>query len=178
MAQGLQVNGVPTLKTGTGSSGTLETLGYGVYDTCEIEFEDLDEPVFTDEWGGRLPEDEQMMGKVALVRVLLANFDEVVLAKVRNRSGTSADDATAGDLKAIGTFWGPGGSPVTGSIGNYFRLLVTSPIAALPYNFLAARLRGSYPVKLSTKFTRWALLFFCRPVVVSNVKVLFNRTTV
>ena len=102
----------------------------------------------------------------------LVFYDDTVLSTIRSRPAGALANAE-GTVGNAGTLWGGGGL--------YFRLLVLSPTDALPYNFLKARLRGSYPQKIGTRRTLWNLEFLALPYsgasgATANT-VLYNRTT-
>lgn len=169
MAMAINVNGEARVRTGTGAASALEDLGVS-QDGVSIGIRDHTSPVFTDSFGGPLgpPFDEQQFQQDAIIRMLLPFYDEAVLTKIRSRMG-----GTDGVQAASGALWGGG--------AKYFRLLVTSPVGALPWNFLTARLYESFEHKIGTKYTIWDLTFYAVPYTgvagVTSANVLWNRTT-
>lgn len=170
MATAIHVNGVCVVQTGTGADEALETLGVTV-DGADVEIIDQTYPVHVDTYGGTagVPFDEQTMLQMARIRVDLVHYDETVLAKLRPCLPNGVD----GTMPAAGALFGVGGS--------YRRLLLTSPIAGLPWNFLKARVDGSRQVRLGTKHNIWRMSFLALPysgsTVTSSGVVLYNRTS-
>jgi hypothetical protein len=165
----LHVNGVATVSVGTGGSGALELLGHSL-DGVGLEFQDMREPVYSDAGGGEnmLPIDYQEFGEVATIVGDMVIYDEAVLTKIRKRPGATAE----GLLSAPGRVMGPN--------GDFYRLLVTSPTEALPWNFPTSFLMRK-PIRLSTKRSIWRLQWFAfayiGPANSALGAVLYNRAT-
>jgi hypothetical protein len=174
------VNGVATLQVGTGTSRALETLGYGGPEGVQAIFRGYTDGIFTDASGPHVPEEEQTFSKDALIRVRLINFSEVILSKVRARMSLNGNDASAIqdggadvlDAGVNGALWL---ANTLAAGGGYFRLLITSPIALRPWNFIAARLLGEYETNLGTKNSEWTLVFYARPVFTIFGSVTYNK---
>jgi hypothetical protein len=167
MAEQIHVNGEAHLQVGTGSGGALQLLGVSV-DGVEGTIEDHTKPIMTDTFGPDVPFDEQQFLQTATVNAALVFYDDGVLGAIRGRaSGTDGEVGQAGQL------WGAGGL--------YFRLLITSPIGSLPYNFPHARMTGSWRHKEGTQKTIWNVSFFCVPYTgvagSTSGAVLYNRST-
>jgi hypothetical protein len=163
----IHVNGEARIRTGTGAAAALEFLGVSV-DGVDISIREHTEPVHTDTFGPSVPFDEQHFLQDAVISAQLVFYDEVVLAKIRNRmSGTDGVQGEAGAL------WGAG--------GKYFRLLILSPVEALPWNFPTARLMDAFEVKIGTRRSIWNLRFYAKPytgVAGTSAGVpLYNRVT-
>jgi hypothetical protein len=163
----LIVNGPSEIKTGTGSSSALESLGWGSAEGVDMELIEHFLPVHTDRSGDQVGADEQRNGVHAIIRTRLTDYTESVLAKLRVRSQGLTDDTTSNTPGAVGAFLGGGGL--------YHRLLITSTIAGTPFNFLTARLL-SEPTKarLGSKWTFWDVAWY---VYAPPGSVLYNRTT-
>lgn len=169
MSRTNHVSGECLLRTGTGGSNALEDLGYTV-DGVDLEFHRHTSDVKADTGGGEegVPVDVQEMGKEAFIRAQLVSYDEAVLAKIRK----DADETTEGGLATIGR--------LLGANGHLFRLLLTSPSEAVPWNFPTVYLHDSASVKLGTKRTIWNLTFRAIAYIgigTSKDVVLYNRTT-
>jgi hypothetical protein len=173
MAQTINVNGEAALwVAATTASTAISALGVTV-DGVEIELRDYTEPVFTDTYGPDVPFDEQQFLEDALIRAQLVFYDDAQLALIRSRPASILGTAE-GTVGNAGTLWGGNATKL------YFRLLVKSPTASLPYNFPNARLRNSASQKVGTRRTLWNLEFLALPYTgtagaVSGA-VLYNRT--
>lgn len=106
MAITIQVPGLVTVKVDTGSSNTLESLGY-TENGIEITRKKFFLPVHGDENGGDAgpPVDQQYMGELDIIRMLFTKWDEAIGLKVRPTlyGGTAGTPGTAGTLMFQGT---------------------------------------------------------------------------
>ncbi len=159
MAMTVVVPGPVLVRSGTGSAGALEDLGYSVNGIdVDEEMRTLDVP--GDEHGGEagIPIEEQYLGEFHILRMELSRFDTAVLAKI----GAKLRGGTTGTLGTMGTLFGASGS--------YYRILLLG--AAVTRNYLACRpLRISAPY--GTRYLRVMAEFLARP----SGGVLMNSTT-
>lgn len=160
MAEIVVVDGPAVIKTGTGGSDALETLGY-TEDGARVIEQILSIPVPGDQNGGPegIPIDIQYLGEIHIVQLVLTKWDTAIEAKVspKIKGGTAGQVGTAGLLYSADS--------------KAFRLLI-SPTAR-PRNYLAAIPMGSWDINKGTKFSRRVMEFQCLPVS----GVLYNSTT-
>ena len=164
MAAQLHVNGEALIKV----NAALDTLGVSV-DGVDIAIENHAEPVYPATYGPRMPFDEQYFGETARISFTLIFYDEAVLAPLRAIS----DNTTEGQIGTPGSLYG------ANSI--YKRLLITSPVASRPYNFLKARPVDAQRGRVGTRRTTWDMTWFAIPYSGSagdpDGTVLYNSTT-
>lgn len=166
MALAIVVNGEAQVKVGTGGSGALEVLGVSV-DGVTIKPRLFNDPVYTDTFGPKVAFDYQYFLEDAIITCDLVFYDQAVLEKLlaRKTGGTAGVLASAGRLM--------------GASGDFVRLLITSPIAGLPYNFLKAFFLDDQEVKLGTKRNIWRVTFQALPYTGAagdtNGTVVWNR---
>lgn len=140
-------------------------------DGVDVEIINHVAPVHTDTHGGTNgpPFDEQTFNQSFRVSCLLMFYDESVLAKIRGPWVT----ATAGTYVAMGSLFGAG--------SHYHRLLILSPTASLPFNFLTARVEGGMKKKLGTTASGWQITWFGYAyggaAGTTSGNVMFNTTT-
>lgn len=164
MATAVQVPGAALIKTGSGSSGALESLGYSI-NGVEITEEMLSEDVPGDQNGGEggPPIDIQDFGHIARIRMELSVWDFTVAGRLRSKlNGVSQ-----------------GVSPTPGSLifanSYHFRLLILPVTAGDAMNFLVATPREPHVINLGTKFARLIFEWIAYPPVGGGT--LWNTTT-
>lgn len=168
----VQVPGACLVKTNTGSTGALESLGYSI-NGVEVSEEMLTEDVPGDQNGGEggPPVDIQDFGHIARIRMELSVWDFTVAGKIRGRLNAATSSYTPTP--------GAGISPTPGTliVANilHFRLLLLPTIAGDAMNFLAAVPREPYAINLGTKFARLIFEWIAYPPVGGGT--LWNTTT-
>ncbi|MGD9644319.1 MAG: hypothetical protein AB7U73_01315 [Pirellulales bacterium] len=140
MANIVNVAGLAAIKVNTGGGSALELLGYS-RDGVSIAYQQFTIPVPGDENGGDAgpPIDEQYLGEIALIRMVLSKFDMAILKKVESRIRNGA--------------WGVPGSAGTLRLNttNSYRLVIHTPTD--PRNFPLAVPTGALETNKGTKYS-------------------------
>lgn len=173
MALSYIVTGAAIIKTGTGSAGALETLGYSE-DGVRIEFTKYKGELKSDVAGRMAPAELYEQGEIAWIRAKLTSMDMTVLEKIRRVGGAAGE----GDAAAIGRLSGT--NIVAGTAFDAYRLLIHTTTD--PYNFLTATLRDRQGVRLSTdpyqpELSWFAWAFIPGTATTTSGVDLYNRTT-
>lgn len=172
----VQYSGEAAVYAGVGSANAMQLAGVPSENGTRIELVDNTEQVYTDTYGPYVPFDEQHFLQHAIIRFELVNYVEAVVMRMRSRPWLPGGDAgtTEGRQADAGMLWGAG--------GKYFRLFIASPVLALPWNFLSARVLDALPFNVGTRVTRWN--FVCKALPYSGITgrvsqntsaILFNR---
>lgn len=144
----IHVDGPAHIKIASPNTGSLENLGYTM-NGAEITEQEFDLDVFSDQNGGDAgpPINIQVMGEVHTVRLLLVQWDETVLNKVRAKVAgeTAGTPATPGTLKL--------------ATGNFYRLLIHT--TTLPRNYLAVTFREPMEINKGTKHSQQLIIATC-----------------
>lgn len=136
------VCGAALIKTGTGSAGALESLGYTA-NGAEISENQYYGDIHGDQNGGDEgpPIDIQIFGETHLIRIDLTSYDETVADNIRKMGGTLGTPLTSGGLM------------FTGSLAVRLVILTTT----YPRNYPRVVFRGAKEVNKGTKFSRLRL---------------------
>ncbi len=148
MAIQYHVAGPALIKVDTGSTHTLEELGY-TRDSAEIRFEGHFEEIKSDDQGGDAgpPGDLNYLGERAIVRLELTKWDAAIADKLVPR----LYGGTAGMVGEVGT--------LLLQDAKTFRLLIHS--TNTPMNFPKAILFGAIEINKGTRHSRLVLEFVC-----------------
>ena len=161
MAESVQVAGPCLVKVGTGSAGSLETLGY-TRQGADVRDQAFFVDVPGDQNGGDQgpPIDIQYMGEIARIRLELTKWDDAIAAKIRTRllAGTEGSPGTAGTLMF-------GDSKTV-------RVLLSTTMG--PMNFPRAFLRDPWEVNKGTKYSTLVVEFEAHK---DSTGVLYNAVT-
>lgn len=168
MAKSVNVNGEALHRVAL-PGGSLADLGYSL-NGCRIEFRRRTFDVMADTGGGDdgVPVDVQSMGRIAIIRSRLVVYDDAILDGLQRL----ADETNLGELESIGY--------LLGANAKFSRLLITSPLAAKPWNFPTGHLIDATEVEIGTKRTAWDIVFRAIAYIGAGTslgKVLFNRVT-
>lgn len=163
---GYTISGAALVYVGTGTAGALELLGY-TQGGVDFEVTEEYEPILTDIFGPRVPQDFQNMGMVASINCPLIAMDRTVLAKVTGR----------GDRTTLGQVSTPG--MVMGVAGYAFKVAIASS-ADSPWTFVKCIMRPSFGTKLATKANPFMARFYAWPwatytVTTGKDQTLWNR---
>ena len=134
---GYMVNGTAFVYVGTGAGNALQLLGY-TDQGVEMSVDEFKEPIMTDLYGNRVPQDYQDMGMSARITVNLIACDRTVLASVIGR----------GDRSEVGEISQPG--LVLGMSGYAFGVAIASP-ADYPWVFYSCLMSKGFGTRLATK---------------------------
>lgn len=167
MAETINVSGAVTVKVGTGSVGALEVLTTGgLRDGSTITIEERSSEVKTDRKGGEagVPEDWQIFGEIARIRLELTRWDVTISPKiVARRLGKTAGtflDADRGSLLVQGGFT--------------FRVLLLATNFPLPMNFTRCKIENAVEINAGTKYSSFVITMLA---IADDSGVLYNATT-
>lgn len=160
MALAVITDGPALIRTGTGSAGALEDLGY-TRNQVEVEEETFYYNVPGDQNGGDdgPPIEIQFLGQIHRVRLDLSKYDAAVVEKLR--SGVRG--TTGGTIGTVGTLMAASSSG--------FRVLI-SPTSR-PRNYLFGIPRIPIFEGKGTKWSPFSITFECHAVS----GTMFNTTT-
>lgn len=138
----VQVAGLAVIEVNTAAGNGLEVLGY-TQDGAEIEFEGKYIDVPGDENAGLedLPVDVQFIGELAIIRLRLTKWDDLVGNKIRalTLGGTAGAPAAVGSLMFNGQL--------------AYRLVINCPTN--PYNFNRVVFRQPHSINKGNKYSTW-----------------------
>ena len=142
MARTVVVAGLAIIKVNTGDADALEELGITL-DGAQITEQTFTYDVRTDEFGGDAgpPADQQYMGEIHQIRLLMTKWDTAVGNKVGPLKGGTA---------------GTPGAPGTLMFANAYRLLIHSP--NFPRNYHRVLFKEPRELNKGTKHTQWLLV--------------------
>jgi hypothetical protein len=162
MALDINVAGACLIKVGTGSGGSLESLGY-TRDGAQVTNEAYKVGVKTDDNGGENGPDTdvQNLGETVRIRIELTKWDEAIADKIRCREsgGTAGTVPTPGTLQIAG--------------GKAFRLLLHS--ATRPLNFPICMFLEPIEINKGTKYSTLVIEAVAYKAIATGV--LYNNTT-
>ncbi len=163
MAYLIQVPGPALVKTGTGTVGALQDLGY-TRNGAGLSFEGLFQDVPSDDMGGDAgpPADVLYHGEIARIRLELTKWDADVVEILNGR------------LRGLAT---PGTPSFPGKLmfaGGYdIRLLILT--ATKPYNFPRTIIRQ--PIQLPDRGSKFSVVVVEFEAHVDGTGVLWNHTS-
>lgn len=166
MATAIHVNGPCTLSYGAGgTAGGLTEIGV-TEDGIDVEIVPFVDPIMADSGGPHVPVEHQDFGKIAYIRGRLTIYDSAVLEALQ------AMNAADGLEEPV-----PG--KLIGANSKYFRLVLSSPIAANPYRFFYCTWNGPLAFKLGTRYTQPMVQFIAVPGILTGsmaTKELYDHT--
>lgn len=167
MAYTPHVNGPALISVGAqGTAGGLYPVGYTDAGP-QISIEFFVEPIIADNGGPNIPVDYQQMGKMAKINMALVVYDQTVFSDwLTNSQGGSA----GGDIPELGNliFANNGG----------FRLVIASPIDALPWRFFYCKV-DDVSQRPGTKYTTYNVAITAVPWIYNDYptdKELWDHT--
>lgn len=183
MTVSVHVPGSALIKTGTGSSAALESLGYTV-DGVDIQEKEFVIDVKSDRYGGSQGPsiDVQLLGLGAELRMELVEIDLEVFVKLQSRLPTKSGGQTMGVVPTPGC--------LTFGDGGLFRTLIlgtkdAEEIAAngsidldtllTPRNYPFCRVVGAVGYNLGTRHAKASLTIEAYQGLVSTDVVVWNR---
>lgn len=173
MAAAVQVPGVASIYTGTGSVNAKQLLGYSV-NGVEIRAENLWEDIPGDQGGGEggIPIDIQMFGQIHRIHLELSKWDTAVLTLLEAAVNANGTLTTI----VAGTSPSPG-SLVLGNSAQFRLLIWPASAASLIRNYPISMPREPHVVNEGTKWARLVMDWIAYPDLTTTPPLLWNTTT-